>query len=253
MLVGPFWRRVTPSTAARPSSAGSSTSSPGWGSSRTCRTPGARRPVAAAGVAVPPDLRRPAGARAARLRLEARAGDGGLARGRRALAAQRGVAPPRAGGHDQPARERPLPVPDDAHPDYRTYVNVPEPQLALEFTAGGASRSQVFPDIIVVEHPRYRPIMVAQVETKETVTRRQAELVWAQLENDDAPLYIYVPSGSRPAPATTRSPRASSTPASAPGVASRAGCSSGSSSRRFTGKACQRSNLLARSHRDVPQ
>ena len=88
-----------------------------------------------------------------------------------------------------------FPFPDDSHPDYRTYVNVPEPQLALEFTAGGASRSQVFPDIVVVEHPRYRPIMVAQVETKETVTRRQAELVWAQLENDDAPLYIYVPSG----------------------------------------------------------
>ena len=88
-----------------------------------------------------------------------------------------------------------FPFPDEAHPDYRTYVNVPEPQLALEFTAGGASRSQVFPDIVVVEHPRNRPIMVAQVETKETVTRRQAELVWAQLENDDAPLYIYVPSG----------------------------------------------------------
>ena len=88
-----------------------------------------------------------------------------------------------------------FPFPDDTHPNYRTYVNVPEPQLALEFTAGGASRSQVFPDIVVVEHPRNRPIMVAQVETKETVTRRQAELVWAQLENDDAPLYIYVPSG----------------------------------------------------------
>ena len=95
---------------------------------------------------------------------------------------------------NQLANDR-FPFPDEAHPDYRTYVNVPEPQLALEFTAGGASRSQVFPDIVVVEHPRNRPIMVAQVETKETVTRRQAELVWAQLENDDAPLYIYVPSG----------------------------------------------------------
>ena len=94
----------------------------------------------------------------------------------------------------QVARDR-FPFPDDGHPGYRTYVNVPEPQLALEFTAGGASRSQVFPDIVVVEHPRNRPIMVAQVETRETVTRRQAELVWAQLETDDAPLYIYVPSG----------------------------------------------------------
>lgn len=94
----------------------------------------------------------------------------------------------------QLARDR-FPFPDEQHPEYRTYVNVPEPQLALEFTAGGVSRSQVFPDIVVVEHPRNRPIMVAQVETRETVTRRQAELVWAQLETDDAPLYLYVPSG----------------------------------------------------------
>ena len=94
----------------------------------------------------------------------------------------------------QIARDR-FPFPDEAHPAYRTYVNVPEPQLALEFTAGGASRAQVFPDIVVVEHPRNRPIMVAQIETRETVTRRQAEMVWAQLESADAPLYIYVPSG----------------------------------------------------------
>ena len=94
----------------------------------------------------------------------------------------------------QLARDR-FPFPDEQHPEYRTYVNVPEPQIALEFTAGGASRAQVFPDIVVVEHPRNRPIMVAQVETRETVTRRQAELVWAQLESDDAPLYLYVPSG----------------------------------------------------------
>ena len=94
----------------------------------------------------------------------------------------------------QIARDR-FPFPDEAHPAYRTYVNVPEPQLALEFTAGGASRAQVFPDIVVVEHPRNRPIMVAQIETRETVTRRQAELVWAQLESADAPLYLYVPSG----------------------------------------------------------
>ena len=94
----------------------------------------------------------------------------------------------------QLARDR-FEYPNDAHPDYRTYTNLPTPTLALEFTAGGASTSQVFPDIVVVEHPRNRPVIVAQVETRETVTRQQAELVWAPLETSEAPLYIYVPSG----------------------------------------------------------
>ena len=88
--------------------------------------------------------------------------------------------------------------PNAEHPDYRTHVNLPAPTLALEFTAGGASTSQVFPDIIVTEHPRNRPVIVAQVETRETVTRRQAELVWAPLESVEAPLYIYVPAGLAP-------------------------------------------------------
>ena len=94
-------------------------------------------------------------------------------------------------------RER-FPYPSEQHPNYRTYVNLPTPTLALEFTAGGASTSQVFPDIVVIEHPRNRPIIVAQVETRETVTRRQAELVWAPLESVEAPLYIYVPAGLAP-------------------------------------------------------
>ena len=95
------------------------------------------------------------------------------------------------------ARER-FAYPSEQHPNYRTYVNLPSPTLALEFTAGGASTSQVFPDIVVIEHPRNRPVIVAQVETRETVTRRQAELVWAPLESVEAPLYIYVPAGLAP-------------------------------------------------------
>ena len=94
----------------------------------------------------------------------------------------------------QLARDR-FEYPNDRYPDYHTYTNLPTPTLALEFTAGGASTSQVFPDIVVVEQPRNRPVIVAQVETRETVTREQAELVWAPLETGEAPLYIYVPSG----------------------------------------------------------
>jgi NAD-dependent dihydropyrimidine dehydrogenase PreA subunit len=94
----------------------------------------------------------------------------------------------------QLARDR-FEYPNESHPQYHTYTNLPTPTLALEFTAGGASTSQVFPDIVVVEQPRNRPVIVAQVETRETVTREQAELVWAPLETGEAPLYIYVPSG----------------------------------------------------------
>ncbi|MBM4416650.1 MAG: hypothetical protein FJ035_10560 [Chloroflexi bacterium] len=83
--------------------------------------------------------------------------------------------------------------PSPQHPDYRTHVNLPTPQLALEFGGGGGEK--VFPDILVVRYPGNYPVMVAQVETRETVTREQATRVWAQLETREAPLYIYVPAG----------------------------------------------------------
>ena len=83
--------------------------------------------------------------------------------------------------------------PTVAHPSYRTHVNVPEPTMAIEFGGGGGEK--VFPDILVVDYPGNYPVMVAQVETRESVTRQQAERVWKQLETAEAPLYIYVPSG----------------------------------------------------------
>lgn len=83
--------------------------------------------------------------------------------------------------------------PSPEHPDYRTHVNLPEPTMALEFGGGGGQK--VFPDVLVVRYPGNYPVMVAQVETRETVTREQAKRVWKQLENEAAPLYIYVPSG----------------------------------------------------------
>jgi hypothetical protein len=83
--------------------------------------------------------------------------------------------------------------PSPQHPTYRTYVNVPQPAMALEFGGGGGEK--VFPDILVVQYPGNYPVMVAQVETRETVSRLQAEHVWKPLQSQEAPLYIYVPSG----------------------------------------------------------
>ena len=83
--------------------------------------------------------------------------------------------------------------PSPQYPTYRTHLNVPRATMALEFGGGGGEK--VFPDILVVEYPGNYPRMVAQVETRETVSRDQAERVWKQLESGEAPLYIYVPTG----------------------------------------------------------
>lgn len=79
--------------------------------------------------------------------------------------------------------------PDEDHPDWRTYVNLPEPQMALE--VGG---EKVFPDVIVTGRGNV-PMLVGQIETRETVTREQAERVWSKLETAETPLYLYVPAG----------------------------------------------------------
>ena len=91
----------------------------------------------------------------------------------------------------QIARER-FAFPNAEYPDLRTYVNLPEPTLALEPRGSG---DKLFPDILTVSYPGNRPVAVVQVETRETVTRDQATNVWAQLENQDAPVYLYVPAG----------------------------------------------------------
>ncbi len=90
------------------------------------------------------------------------------------------------------AAER-FPYPSEDAPTYRTHVNLPEPALGL--TIAGRGVGALYPDILVVEYPGNHPAMVVQVESRETVTREQAELVWAPLETTDAPLFVYVPAG----------------------------------------------------------
>ena len=86
-----------------------------------------------------------------------------------------------------------FPFPNEQFPDYRTHVNMPQPTMALEFTDGGGEK--LFPDIVVVEYPGNYPVIVVQVETRETLTREQAERVWSRLQTAEAPLNIYVPAG----------------------------------------------------------
>ncbi len=86
-----------------------------------------------------------------------------------------------------------FPYPSEEAPHYRTHVNLPTPELGL--TVAGGAVGALYPDILVVEYPGNHPAMVVQVESKETVTREQAERVWAPLQTADAPLLVYVPSG----------------------------------------------------------
>src|SRR5690606_10155028 len=53
------------------------------------------------------------------------------------------------------ARDR-FAYPSEANPELRTYVNLPEPQMALEMGGG----EKLFPDIVVTQHPGNYPVMV---------------------------------------------------------------------------------------------
>jgi hypothetical protein len=91
----------------------------------------------------------------------------------------------------QIARDR-FAFPNEENPDLKTFVNLPEPTMGIEVRGSG---DKMFPDIVTIVQPGLNPIAIAQVETKETVTREQATYVWGRLENEDCPLYIYVPAG----------------------------------------------------------
>ncbi|MDA0270596.1 MAG: hypothetical protein O2919_06150, partial [Chloroflexi bacterium] len=73
----------------------------------------------------------------------------------------------------------------------RTFVNLPDPKFGIEVRGSG---SKMFPDIVTVATGN-QAVAIVQVESRETVTREQAQYVWATLENRSCPLYIYVPTG----------------------------------------------------------
>ena len=89
------------------------------------------------------------------------------------------------------ARER-FAFPNTENPDLRTFVNLPEPTLAIEPRGTG---QKVFPDIVAVAYPGHYPVAIAQVESRETVTLEQAKYQWTRLQNRDTEFYLYVPAG----------------------------------------------------------
>ena len=89
------------------------------------------------------------------------------------------------------ARDR-FDFPNEENSDLRSYVNCPEPSFGIEPRGTG---EKIFPDIVTVIEPGNYPIAIAQIESRETVTREQADYVWALYENKNCPLYLYVPAG----------------------------------------------------------
>ena len=71
-------------------------------------------------------------------------------------------------------------------------MNLPEPRMGIEIRGTG---DKMYPDIVTLIEPGMYPVAIAQVESRETVTREQAMYVWSALENKDCPLYVYVPAG----------------------------------------------------------
>jgi ferredoxin len=83
--------------------------------------------------------------------------------------------------------------PNNEYPSLKTFINLPNPELGIEIVGGLGGR--IYPDIIVAEQPSNYPRLIAQIESAETVTREQAERVWARLDNQESTTYIFVPTG----------------------------------------------------------
>ncbi len=80
--------------------------------------------------------------------------------------------------------------PTPRHKHYKTYLNHPRRAMGVRMPGGSAA----YPDIVVVQHPENHTVMLAQVETTETVNEDVAFYEWGPYA-ELAPLYLFVPVG----------------------------------------------------------
>ncbi len=80
--------------------------------------------------------------------------------------------------------------PSNEQPNYRTYVNEPDPAMGVP----GFDGEPVYPDIVVIEQGRNIVRMLAAVETADSVTDAEAA-DWAKYAELAHTFYLYVPSG----------------------------------------------------------
>ncbi len=96
--------------------------------------------------------------------------------------------------HDRAVRaiaEARFGFPTADQPSLRTFVNEPEPSLGVK----GIDGEPLYPDIVVVEHPRNVVKILAEVETSDTVTEEEAERQWRPFADIAEAFYLYVPYG----------------------------------------------------------
>lgn len=86
-----------------------------------------------------------------------------------------------------------FPFPGPLGPDYETLVNIPKPKIAV-----GKDESQdLYPDIVVVRRPGQWLMMMAEVETPDTVNDDTAARRWKPI-GEVGDLFVYVPAGMVP-------------------------------------------------------
>lgn len=83
-----------------------------------------------------------------------------------------------------------FPFPSEEYPDYETILNEPEPQISV----GNVNGQDLFPDIVVVRRPGQWLMVMAEVETADTVNDESALTEWLPFSKVGE-LFLYVPQG----------------------------------------------------------
>lgn len=86
-----------------------------------------------------------------------------------------------------------FPFPSAEQPDYETLVNEPKPVISV----GEENGKDIFPDIVVVRRPGQWLMMMAEVETADSLTDETALEQWLPMSKC-GDLLLYVPYGCVP-------------------------------------------------------
>lgn len=84
-----------------------------------------------------------------------------------------------------------FPFPSEEHPDLETILNEPKPNLSASKDEKG---NELYPDIVVVRRPGLWLMMLAEVETADTVNDESALTEWLPFSRVGE-FFIYVPAG----------------------------------------------------------
>lgn len=84
-----------------------------------------------------------------------------------------------------------FPFPNETNPDYETFTNNPKQTISV----GVVNGAEVFPDIVVVRRPGQWLMMMADVESEDSLTDETALTRWLPASKCGE-LFVYVPMGT---------------------------------------------------------